>query len=90
MKNSIRSWPGCSERNGVLKAQWQREKELIDAAKKLKERQDALKIEEQNAERRGDLEKVAEIRYGKLIAVSKELESLASRPGRGPEEDEDA
>jgi len=69
---------GLRERNGVLKGQWQREKELIDAAKKLKERQDALKIEEQSAERRGDLEKVAEIRYGKLIAVSKELENLAS------------
>jgi ATP-dependent Clp protease ATP-binding subunit ClpB len=65
------------EKSGGLKAQWQKEKELIDAAKKLKERQDALKIEEQNAERRGELEKVAEIRYGKLIEAGKELERLS-------------
>jgi ATP-dependent Clp protease ATP-binding subunit ClpB len=64
------------EKSGALKGQWQKEKELIDAAKKLKERQDSLKIEEQNAERRGDLEKVAEIRYGKLIALNKELDQL--------------
>jgi len=64
------------EKNGALKGQWQREKDLIDAMKKTKERLDALKIEEQNAERRGDLEKVAEIRYGKLIESNKELEKL--------------
>jgi ATP-dependent Clp protease ATP-binding subunit ClpB len=65
------------EKSGGLKAQWQKEKELIDAGKKLKERQDALRIEEQNAERRGELEKVAEIRYGKLIETGKELDKLS-------------
>jgi len=65
------------EKSGGLKGQWQKEKELIDAMKKLKEKQDALKIEEQSAERRGDLEKVAEIRYGKLIEANKELEKLS-------------
>ena len=67
------------EKSGALKAQWQREKELIDASNKLKEEQDALKIEEQNAERRGDLERVAEIRYGKLIEVGKEMEKLTAQ-----------
>jgi ATP-dependent Clp protease ATP-binding subunit ClpB len=65
------------EKSGGLKAQWQKEKDLIDAGKKLKERQDALRIEEQNAERRGELEKVAEIRYGKLIETGKELDKLS-------------
>ncbi|MGB8952336.1 MAG: Clp protease N-terminal domain-containing protein [Candidatus Aminicenantales bacterium] len=64
------------EKSGALKAQWQKEKELIDAMKKLKEETDALKIEEQNAERRGDLEKAAEIQYGKLIETGKALEQL--------------
>ncbi|MCJ7565792.1 MAG: AAA family ATPase, partial [Candidatus Aminicenantes bacterium] len=67
---------GLKEKSGVLKGQWQREKELIDAVKKLKERLDALKIEEQSAERHGDLEKAAEIRYGKSIATNKEIEKL--------------
>ena len=67
---------GLKERSGALKGQWLREKDLIDAAKKIKETQDALKVEEQSAERRGDLERVAEIRYGKLIETNKELDRL--------------
>jgi ATP-dependent Clp protease ATP-binding subunit ClpB len=35
-------------------------------------------VEEQSAERKGDLERVAEIRYGRLIEVSKEMEKLAA------------
>ena len=57
-----------------LRSQWKREKDLIDQINKLKERRDALKIEEQNAERRGDLEKVAEIRYGQLVEINKQME----------------
>jgi ATP-dependent Clp protease ATP-binding subunit ClpB len=64
------------EKSGPLKAQWQKEKQLIDAGKKLKERQDALKIEEQSAERRADLEKVAEIRYGKLPGLAREMDQV--------------
>ena len=70
------------EKSSVLKARWQREKDLIEAMHKLKERQDALKVEEQNAERRGDLEKAAEIRYGKLIEISKEMERVSAELAR--------
>ena len=65
-----------AEKNGGLKAHWQREKELIEAMKKLKEESDALKVEEQRAERRGDLERVAEIRYGGLPGLQKKTEEL--------------
>ena len=44
----------------------------------LKEQIDALKAEEQSAERRGDLEKVAEIRYGRLIQAQKELDGRSA------------
>ncbi len=64
------------EKSGGLKIQWQKEKEIIERSKKLKQTQDALKAEEQSAERRGDLEKVAEIRYGKLVENKKEMERL--------------
>jgi ATP-dependent Clp protease ATP-binding subunit ClpB len=67
------------EQSNSLKGKWQKEKELIDAMNKLKEQTDGLKIEEQNAERRGDLEKVAEIRYGKLVEAGKEMEKLTAR-----------
>ncbi len=67
------------EKSRLLKAHWQKEKELIDRMNVLKEQIDSLKIEEQTAERKGDLEKVAEIRYGKLIAVQKEIEALSKK-----------
>ncbi len=67
------------EQSSVLKAHWQREKELIDILNKLKENMDSLKVEEQNAERVGDLEKVAEIRYGKLVETEKEIKEITGK-----------
>ena len=67
------------EKSSAVKLRWQREKELIESVNKLKERMDALKIEEQNAERRGDLGQVAEIRYGKLNQVQKEIEEKSKK-----------
>jgi ATP-dependent Clp protease ATP-binding subunit ClpB len=66
------------ERSSALRGRWQKEKETIEAAGKLKERRDVLKIEEQSAERRGDLEKAAEIRYGKLIDLQKQMDKSAA------------
>jgi len=75
------------EKASALRARWQKEKATIEASGKLKERMDALKIEEQGAERRGDLEKAAEIRYGKLIEVQKQMDKasaeLASLQAKG-------
>jgi ATP-dependent Clp protease ATP-binding subunit ClpB len=73
---------GLKERSDSLKAGWKREKDLIEAVNRLKERRDALKVEEQSAERRGDLEKAAEIRYGKLIELQKELDRLQAELAR--------
>ena len=67
------------EKNNSLKGRWLKEKELIEAMNTIKEEIDTLKIEEQSAERRGDLEKVAEIRYGKLIEVQSNLEILSGQ-----------
>lgn len=66
------------DKSQSLKAQWKREKDLIDRINQLKEQRDALKIEEQNAERRGDLEKVAEIRYGRLLEIDKQIQKLSA------------
>ncbi|MBE3109194.1 MAG: ATP-dependent chaperone ClpB [Acidobacteria bacterium] len=66
------------ERAGALRGRWQKEKETIEAGGRLQEKRDALKIEEQSAERRGDLEKAAEIRYGKLIELQKEMDKAAT------------
>ncbi|MGM0465795.1 MAG: ATP-dependent chaperone ClpB [Acidobacteriota bacterium] len=67
------------EKSRAVKLRWQKEKELIESINKLKEQMDSLKIEEQNAERRGDLGRVAEIRYGKLNQVQKEIEEKSKK-----------
>jgi len=57
----------------VMKAHWQNEKYLIQTIRKIKEQQEQLGIEEQQAEREGDLAKVAEIRYGKAAELVNRL-----------------
>lgn len=55
-----------TERVAGLQAQWSGEKELLQKSQQLQERIDAAKVEAERHERDGALEKVAEIRYGKL------------------------
>jgi ATP-dependent Clp protease ATP-binding subunit ClpB len=61
------------ERSTELKARWQNEKEVIQKTRALKEQVDQAKLEEQQAERSGDLERVAQIRYGTLVELQNEL-----------------
>ncbi len=68
-----------SEKSKSMKAHWQAEKEVIEKIRKIKEQVEALKAEAEKAERSGNLDKVAEIRYGKLIELSKQLESENKR-----------
>ena len=67
------------EKSNALKVRWEREKDLIATMNRLKEEVDALKIEEQNAERSGDLERVAQIRYGLLVEKQKEIEKVSAK-----------
>jgi len=57
-----------------MKGHWQNEKDLIQAIRKIKEKQEQLSTEAQLAEREGDLAKVAELRYGKALELEKQLE----------------
>ena len=58
-----------------LKAHWKKEKEAIKKIRSLKEKIEATKVEEQQAQRRGDLNRAAELRYGVLTQLNKELEA---------------
>jgi ATP-dependent Clp protease ATP-binding subunit ClpB len=64
------------EKSNTLKANWKKEKELIARARELKERIEKLKIEEQAEERKGNLQRVAEIRYSLIRQSEAELEKL--------------
>jgi len=61
------------EESSGMKARWQSEKDAIGKIRKLKERIEQLKAEEQRYERAGELAKVAEIRYGQISAAEAEL-----------------
>jgi ATP-dependent Clp protease ATP-binding subunit ClpB len=63
-------------RRDELKAGWKSEKEMIDKVQDKKEAVEALRFEADQAERSGDYGKVAEIRYGKIIELEKEISEL--------------
>jgi ATP-dependent Clp protease ATP-binding subunit ClpB len=63
----------------VLEAHWKLEKEALGKIRELKARREQLKIDEQRAERAGDLGKVAEIRYGQLLQLERQLEQENAR-----------
>jgi ATP-dependent Clp protease ATP-binding subunit ClpB len=72
------------ERANTLKANWKREKDLIARSRALKEKIEQLKTEEQAEERKGNLQRVAEIRYGLLRQAEDELNKLtAQMDGKG-------
>ena len=74
---------GIREQSGALKARWKQEKEVIARARALKEKIEQLKLEEQAEERKGNLSRVAEIRYGLLRAAEQELEKVNAQMDSG-------
>src|SRR3954463_3101918 len=72
----------AKEERNALAARWAKEKEALERVKDVMARIDELKSEAERAERAGDLERVAQIRYGELPALEHEL---AARDGVVPE-----
>jgi ATP-dependent Clp protease ATP-binding subunit ClpB len=62
-----------------MKLRWQREKELIQSIRGLKEQIDKAHIEEQQAEREGNYARVAEIRYGRMQDLERQLKDANAR-----------
>src|SRR5216110_2296508 len=87
MQLKIESDPGSRERLGrlekeladlreqanALRAQWEREKGAIGGLRKLREEIDQTKQEIEKAERQYDLNKMAELKYGKLAQLERQL-----------------
>ncbi len=61
------------ESRDKMKIHWSSEKEAIKEIQAIKEKMEELKTAEQNAQRDGDLAMAAEIRYGTLVGLEKEL-----------------
>jgi ATP-dependent Clp protease ATP-binding subunit ClpB len=69
----------AQEVRNALAARWAEEKQVLERVKEITRRIDELKREAEREERQGDLQRVAEIRYGELPALEREL---AERDGQ--------
>jgi len=65
---------GLKETSDSMKVHWQQEKDIISRIRSLKEEIERAGIEAEQAERDADLAKAAELKYGKLLELSKKIE----------------
>jgi ATP-dependent Clp protease ATP-binding subunit ClpB len=70
---------GIREQSNALKAKWKQEKDLIGRIRELKEKLEQLKTDEATEERKGNLERVAQIRYGLIRQIEEELNKLTAQ-----------
>jgi len=87
LKNIEKELADLRSKADALKAQWDAEKEVISRLQKIREEIDQVKLEIEKAERAYDLNRVAELRYGKLAVLEKQLkeaeENLAAKQTTG-------
>ncbi|MDJ0647548.1 MAG: ATP-dependent chaperone ClpB [Xenococcaceae cyanobacterium MO_188.B19] len=67
------------EEQSELNAQWQSEKDVIDKLNNFKEEIDSVNLAIQQAERDYDLNKAAELRYGKLTDLQRQIKEIESK-----------
>lgn len=81
------------EELSLLKHQWEEEKKFIQTIKEKKDKYEKLRFQEEEAERKADYNKVAEIRYNSLPQIQKEIDEaqqqLNKRPNRLLQEEVD-
>src|SRR5213082_1920558 len=76
-------------RSEEMKAQWQKEKEAIKEISELKERLDKARVDAEQAEREANLQRAAELRYGEIPELEKQVAALEAAEhervdGEGP------
>lgn len=69
------------EQRSELRAHWQLEKDLIQSIRKMKEEIEHAKVEAEQNERSGDLGRVAELRYGVIAGLEKQLREASAKLG---------
>jgi ATP-dependent Clp protease ATP-binding subunit ClpB len=71
------------EKSKALTARWQAEKQKLGSAQKLKEELDNLRNELEQAQRKGNLARAGELRYGLIPELEKKIAALESQGGKG-------
>src|ERR1044072_4662247 len=83
LKKLEKELAGLKEKSNALKAEWHKEKAIIDAQRKWKAELDQLRTELERAQRRGELAKASEIQYGRIPELERKLkEATAKRAKR--------
>jgi ATP-dependent Clp protease ATP-binding subunit ClpB len=67
------------ERASGMKAKWRSEKEVIEGIRKAKEELEQIRVQAEQYERAGDYGKVAELRYGTMVELQKQLEAAQAK-----------
>ena len=67
------------EKTAEIELKWKNEKAILSDIKSIKKQLESLRMEADGAEARADLSKTAEIRYGKIPQMEKDLESKMKR-----------
>ncbi|GAA4398269.1 ATP-dependent chaperone ClpB [Tsukamurella soli] len=75
------------EKLAQLNSRWQNEKSAIDSVRALKEQLETLKGESERAERDGDYGRAAELRYGQIPKLEKELDEAVAKSGAASDGD---
>ena len=70
-----KSLADLKEKSAALKARWQQEKEVISHIRAIKEKIEKTQFDAAQAERLGDLARAAELKYGVMLELQKELEA---------------
>jgi ATP-dependent Clp protease ATP-binding subunit ClpB len=68
------------ERSSAMKAQWQQEKEGIQRSRRLKEEIEQVRMEAERAERESNYARAAELRYGRLNELERQLRETEAGP----------
>lgn len=79
LKTISRELADLNEKSKSLRMKWEAEKELINKIKEIREKLDALNHQVDIAQREADLEKVAELKYGKIPEFMKELNAIEQK-----------
>ncbi len=75
LKKLEKELAGLREQETALSARWSRERAQVQELRTLRERVERLKVEEAEAERTGDLERAARVRYGELPELQRQIEA---------------
>lgn len=79
LKNLEKSLADLKEKSGELKAHWKLERDAIMKIRQYKDKMEKLKIQQQSAEREGNLERAAELKYGTLVELRKNIDTESER-----------